>query len=695
MVNEKNHLYGPEDALHDSKQIAKRRTQQGFSRFSTASSFALNSNQQNAVSPATQGITKPQIGTPYNDTYGTVSGTVPIQLNLFGSTYSIMKINGNTTFQFNGLPLGRHIKFTIEFTVITATPPTITFPSELINPPTLPALINNLTVILNFEGVVDENGEVFTYIGGTSAEGVVAKATDLGTLTGNFVVDFNTFDDRNLTANINAASVAITFTNATTAMRLHMRIYLLTVNPTLTIGGQTIDDGTKPWVANDFLDIDLRFDPVPTAIIEVVKKNNDLGGGGIAPGLPTGAFAIGNSATTIKVSYGQPPTGTLPITYDIAWSLSPTETGGGGPLTPAAGSPTTGISTPTHEITGLTAATTYYVWVRAVNVIGTSLYVGPLQTNTDGTANPGGVNFAIPGASVLFNSITCTWDQPGALIFTLTRTNPNGEVITLQDFSTADVDIVDNQGIDPATAYIYRLTTYNEFRVTLGTQTINVNSAAIPAPSTVLSAVGTKLRFAVTFPIGFSLAEVEWSINSGFTAPTTTSDFGRPLGDWSVQSTEDFDTQFLTPSTTYFGRVRFKVNGATGPFGNTAPTSIATSGLSVPATPGIGNLTSPGTGQVRMRVRFNNGTSTGEWIVVGWRLENTIGPYTAFETYFRDNPPADDIDFAQEDRIEVIRQADGTPWNIPKGVLLTFRAECFNASGSNGIAVTDNVTLDN
>jgi len=100
-------------------------------------------------------------------------------------------------------------------------------------------------------------------------------------------------------------------------------------------------------------------------------------------------------------------------------------------------------------------------------------------------------------------------------------------------------------------------------------------------------------------------------------------------------------------------------------------------------------MSSSSIGEVRIKLNFNDGTSTGEWIVVSYRIATEVGLYTPFETYFRDALPADDLD-VDEDEIEIIR--DGfTP-----GETFTFRAECFNQAGaSTGGADTDNVTVDN
>ncbi len=169
MVNDKNRLYTREDATKDAKHTNKVRTQQQFSRFTAAGSTALiSASTSSNTSPALQIETKPQIGNPINDTIGTITGTpTAIELDIFGSDYSTLIIDQNVLINFDRIPRGRHIPFTIDFVIDTVTPPTVTLDVRVINAPTLPTLTNGLRVVLNFIGVVDDVDTRFIYIGGT------------------------------------------------------------------------------------------------------------------------------------------------------------------------------------------------------------------------------------------------------------------------------------------------------------------------------------------------------------------------------------------------------------------------------------------------------------------------------------------------------------------------------------------------
>jgi hypothetical protein len=438
-------------------------------------------------------------------------------------------------------------------------------------------------------------------------------------------------------------------------------------------------------VSGDFLDLSLESTDQINVTVLSVKKNDDTGD---IPGVPENIITSNHSDTTVTISYEPPLTGGLPVTYDVEYSLSPAETGGV-PDSHIVDPSTKNLSDLSVVVSGLSPGTAYYFWVRAKNNSGESVYVGPIQTNTDGSYNAGDVGFTL--VILDFNTIRASWTQPVGkqLRFTLIRDldTPLETVVDDDTPASGASNSYDDDLLDSNTLHNYIFQVRNEFGTLISIILASATTDPLPSPSTVLSlSGGVRLQFAVTFPAQITLAKIEYATDAGFTNPVPI-DFARPLGDWSIQSVENFITNGLVKSTQYFGRVKFVKNGVAGSFGNTTPTDVTTSNVNPPAKPGI-VMSSPATGQVRIKLDFNDGSSTGEWIVVSYRLQASVGPYTAFETYFRDDPPLDDLD-VDEDEIEIIRSG------FTPGESLTFRAEAFNQSGASlGGADTDNVLVD-
>ena len=177
-MNDKNRLYGTDDLSKDSKDAAKRMSYYGFANFSGAFKSAVNDGSLAGPVPSLQPATHPAIGDPLNDSYGTVgNATVVIPLDVYGSNYSVLTIDGDVIFRFVGIPRGRHLPFTLDVTVAkpTGTPPTITFDSRTTNPPAVPTLVDGQRLILRFVGANDSpdvaDAPVYTYVGGTLVQG--------------------------------------------------------------------------------------------------------------------------------------------------------------------------------------------------------------------------------------------------------------------------------------------------------------------------------------------------------------------------------------------------------------------------------------------------------------------------------------------------------------------------------------------
>ena len=527
-----------------------------------------------------------------------------------------------------------------------------------------------------------------------SAPTVISKQNTTGTTSGNFNIDFQVFDSNSFTVNIDG-NATFTFSNIPPLLLFNLRVYIRSTNPTIIVGGTTLSETTA---VGDFLDITISSTNQSTITIGTVKKNDETSED-VSPGLPQNVASSSHTDTSIKITWDAPSTGSLPVTYDLLYSTSSAETGGV-PDTPITDNSTLNLTTTSVNVTGLSAGTAYYFWVRAEHSsAGAGAYVGPLQSNTDGTYSAGDVGFTISATD--FDTITAAWTQPSgkSLKFTLLRDNEDGTGtftrITDNDVpSSGATTTVNDEKLEPNTEYSYKLEIRNELGLLIATLTTDVTTAVIPQPTLVLSNTGGRLRFTVTLPVDFGLGRVAWSTSSSVDSGTgafdgtyvVTRDISRPEGVGTGSYNLVYDTQVLTPSTTYYGMAQLRKNSASGAW--SAQGNTTTSTVSTPSKPSI-NVSSPDTGEVRIKLDFNDDDSTGETISVSTRAQNSVGEYTHYKTYERDNKPADDLD-ADEDEIEVI--TDG--WTA--GASYTFRAECSNIAGTSSQgADSDNVTVDN
>ena len=171
MPNDKNHLYTKEDAAKDRKNAEKRKTQQQFSRFSSADATSVNNANLIATSPALQRETQPQIGFPYDDSKGSVSTNQVIDFSTYGSQYTFFTVTDDVVFTFTGLPTGRNIRFVVDILVDNPAGVNLTFP-QVTDPPDLSGNDGD-RYVLTFVGVKrsDQLGqnppvETYTFISG-------------------------------------------------------------------------------------------------------------------------------------------------------------------------------------------------------------------------------------------------------------------------------------------------------------------------------------------------------------------------------------------------------------------------------------------------------------------------------------------------------------------------------------------------
>ena len=247
-------------------------------------------------------------------------------------------------------------------------------------------LIESLRVSAGSESArgIGSSGSESESGGSPSISPNIAKAKELGDITSPLVIDFQIYDDRSLTGNVDGDTV-ITFANIPTLLLLSLRLYIRSTDPIITIGGTIVSGvGSSPLIVTaigDFLDITLSSTDQSTIVIGTVKKNDKTEE---APNPPTIISVNPRSTTEIDLFYSQPTVGTLPIKYDVAFSLTNAGNSTDGPDTDAPGSPDLDVTTNKYTVPGLVEDTTYFFWVRATNDQGNSDYDGPFEGKTVG-----------------------------------------------------------------------------------------------------------------------------------------------------------------------------------------------------------------------------------------------------------------------------------------------------------------------
>lgn len=190
MPQEKNHLYSEADVKFDNKRNSKINSQQQFSRFSVSSDNTIIDIANRVQNPALQDLTKPQIGNPYNDTFGTIGlVTQIVSFNTYGTEYSFFELDGDVDFAFIEIPQGRFVEFTLDIVVNTGGPSVVIQFLQVLNPPTLDGNDGD-HYILKFVGVnraddtgVDTDGMLtFEFIGpgATGGSGGLTEPVILG-----------------------------------------------------------------------------------------------------------------------------------------------------------------------------------------------------------------------------------------------------------------------------------------------------------------------------------------------------------------------------------------------------------------------------------------------------------------------------------------------------------------------------------
>jgi fibronectin type 3 domain-containing protein len=326
---------------------------------------------------------------------------------------------------------------------------------------------------------------------------------------------------------------------------------------------------------------------------------------------PTGVTATPVSASQVNLSWTVVANAT---SYAVQRSTS-----SGGPYS-TVGSPTT----TSFSDTGLSAATTYYYVVEAVNASGSSVASSQVSALT-APAAPTGVS----ATGVSTSQINLSWTATtGAAGYTVQRsTTSGGPYSTVGSPATASFS---DTGLTVGTTYYYVVEAVNASGTSAAST--QVSATTVPAAPTGVSATA----------VSASQVNLSWSATTGATsyAVQRSATSGGPYSTVGSPATNSFSDSGLTAATTYY-YVVLAVNGS----GSSAP-SAQVSAVTMPAAPTGVTATAVSASQVNLSWTATTGaasytvqrstTSGGPYSTVGSPATNSYSDtgLTAGTTYY-------------------------------------------------------------
>ncbi|MBK5276520.1 MAG: fibronectin type III domain-containing protein [Desulfuromonadales bacterium] len=319
--------------------------------------------------------------------------------------------------------------------------------------------------------------------------------------------------------------------------------------------------------------------------------------------------------------------------YNIYWS---TTTG----VTPATGTKIANVTSPFVQ-TGLTAATTYFYVVTAVNSVGESAPSTQVSATTTSAptvpATPIGVS-AVGGA----NQATISWAAvTGATSYNIYWSTTAGVTPATGTKITNVASPFVQTGLTAATTYFYVVTAANAVGESAPSAQVSATtaSAAVPPAPTGVTAVGGAAQATISWTAvtGATSYNIYWSTTTGVTPLT---------GTLIANATSPFIQTGLIASTTYFYVVT-AVNAA-GESASSIQASATTNATPVPPAAPTGVTAVGGTNQVTISWPAVAGatsynlywsTTTGVTPATGTLIANVTSPFihtglAASTTYF-------------------------------------------------------------
>jgi glucosylceramidase len=296
--------------------------------------------------------------------------------------------------------------------------------------------------------------------------------------------------------------------------------------------------------------------------------------GAVVPSAPTGLTGTAASDSQINLSWTAPTTGGT-VTYSLYRSTTSGFTPGSGNLAAS------GLSATSYSNTGLTAATTYYYVVEAVNSAGTSPASNQATLATP-AAPAAPTNLKATAASSSQINLSWTASTTSGVTYTVYGSTTSGFTPGSGNLITSGVSgtTYSNTGLNASTAYYYVVEAVNSNGSSGGSNQATATTAI--APPTAASALTATVVSSTQISLSWTA-----STTSGVTYDvyrSTTSGFTPGAGNLvaSGVSTTTYSNTGLTALTTYYYAVEAVNSAGTSTATNqvTAITPSASTGIS-------------------------------------------------------------------------------------------------------------------
>lgn len=293
------------------------------------------------------------------------------------------------------------------------------------------------------------------------------------------------------------------------------------------------------------------------------------------PGAPSGLTVVANSCDELTVSW---TAGSSATSYEIQWSTNASN------FATILGT-TTGITSLTYTITGLTNGVAYKYRIRSVNGCSSSAYTTSTSVTLGGSLPTRPASIAASGA--LCDQFSVTWPAgTGATSYKVEWSLNAGFSPILGTTSGITALTYTITGLSAATTYYYRVWSENGCGLSSTVRAGAAGYATLAATPGSPTGVGSSSVLCTQFTMS-------WTAGSGATSYTVERALNAGFSTGLVTVTGIVGTSYtftgLTSNTTYFYRVRAVSSCGSSVFVNGSPTSRTTLN-SVPTTPTISTL---------------------------------------------------------------------------------------------------------